>query len=549
LTDIRRPKTYCESFLKIRDKRGRIIPFAFNPAQEEFYNIVREEHQKGKGVRIVLLKGRQMGFSTLIEGMFFAHSATSRNTSTLVMAHDDEASRNLFEMNKLFYESLPPQLKPMRKASNSQELVFGNPSRDPEAAGRQPGLRSRIRCVTAGSKGAGRGFSFSNVHGSEVAFWPNFKQTHVAVMQTVPDDSDSCVIYETTANGLGEFKDFWDEAAAGRNGFRAVFMAWYKEPGYQRSVEPGTVWTDYEREMMERLSLSPEQMSWRRWCIATNCAGDEDMFRQEYPSTPEEAFLTSGRPFFDNPRINLLLASVPRPIKTGYFIHDEEPDGKPTNPRWVDDPRGCIRLWEEPQRGVPYVIGGDTAGEGSDFFTAHGVENITGRQVLEYERQEGSIFYVRQLWCLGEYFNWALLAIEVNFDSYPLTMLEQWGYPNLYQRQRYDRIRKEYVESYGFRTDSASRPLVLSNLRTISDEAGDVLLSRTLLAQMLQFQYDKHGKPQAAAGEHDDHVMAAAICHFARSQQRCTLLPEREEKRQKLIDKLEKGKSKRKTYY
>lgn len=110
LTDIRKPKIYCESFLKIRDKKGRIIPFGFNPAQEEFYNIVREEHQKGKGVRIVLLKGRQMGFSTLIEGMFFAHSATSRNTSTLVMAHDDEASRNLFEMNKLFYESLPPQL-------------------------------------------------------------------------------------------------------------------------------------------------------------------------------------------------------------------------------------------------------------------------------------------------------------------------------------------------------------------------------------------------------------------------------------------------------
>ncbi len=540
MIDIRNPRDYCESFLRIRDKKGRIIPLKLNPAQSEFYDIVREEHQKGRGIRIVLLKGRQMGFSTLIEAIFFAHSATTHNASTLIMAHDDEATRNLFEMNKLFYEELPEPLKPMKRASNSQELVFGNPSRDVSEVRTKPGLRSRVRCVTAGSKGAGRGFTFSNVHGSEVAFWPNFKQTHVAVMQTVPDDPDSCVIYETTANGLGEFKEFWDDAVAGRNGFRAVFMAWYKEPGYQRSVEPGTMWTSYEKEMMERLSLTPEQMAWRRWCIKTNCAGDEAMFRQEYPSTPEEAFLTSGRPFFDNDRINLLLADAPPPLHVGFFEYEEEPNGKPINPRWVEDPRGFIRLWEEPERGVPYVIGGDTAGEGSDFFTAHGINNVTGRQVLEYEKRDSNILYVRQLWCLGEYFNWALLAVEVNYDSYPLTVLEEWGYPNLYQRQRYDRIRKEYVEAYGFRTDTNSRPLVLSKLRTLTDEAGESFCSRRLLSQMLQFQYDKHGKPQAATGEHDDHVMAAAICNFARSQQRFTITEEPESRPQKLIDKLEK---------
>ncbi len=540
MINLRNPRTYCERFLRIRNKKGRIIPLKLNPAQSEFYNIVREEHGKGNPVRIVLLKGRQMGFSTLIEAIFFAHSATTHNASTLIMAHDDEATRNLFEMNKLFYEELPEPLKPMRRASNAQELVFGNPSRDPAEKSGNPGLRSRIRCVTAGSKGAGRGFTFSNVHGSEVAFWPNFKQTHVAVMQTVPDDPDSCVIYETTANGLGEFKEFWDDAVAGRNGFRAVFMAWYKEPGYQRPVEPGTEWTDYEKEMMERLSLTPEQMTWRRWCIKTNCAGDEAMFRQEYPSTPEEAFLTSGRPFFDNDRINLLLADVPQPDSVGFFEYEEEPNGKPINPRWVEDPRGFIRLWEEPERGVPYVIGGDTAGEGSDFFTAHGINNVTGRQVLEYEKQDSNILYVRQLWCLGEYFNWALLAVEVNFDSYPLTVLEEWGYPNLYQRQRYDRIRKEYVEAYGFRTDSNSRPLVLSNLRTVTDESGESFRSSRLLREMLHFRYDKHGKPQAATGEHDDHVMAAAICHFARSQQSSSVSEEPAVKPQKLIDKLER---------
>ena len=541
MIDLRNPRQYCESFLRIRDKKSRILSLRFNPAQNELYEIIREEHGGGNPVRIVLLKGRQMGFSTLIEALFFADSATTANANTLIMAHDEDSTGNLFEMNKLFYDELPEAIKPMRRASNARELIFGNPTRDPQEKSQRPGLRSRIRCVTAGSKGAGRGFTFRNVHGSEVAFWPNFKQTHVAIMQTVPDDADTCVIYETTANGMGEFKDFWDDAVAGRNGFRAVFMAWYKEPGYRRPVEPGTEWTPYERELMERLGLDEEQLSWRRWCVKTNCAGDEAMFRQEYPSTPEEAFLTSGRPFFDNDRVALMLGAVPQPMKVGFFEYEEEPGGKPINPRWVDDPRGFIRLWEEPGRGVPYVIGGDTAGEGSDFFTAHGIDNVTGRQVCEYEKQDSNILFVRQLWCLGEYFNWALLAVEVNFDSYPLVMLEEWGYPNLYQRQRYDRIRKEYVEAYGFRTDSNSRPLVLSNLRTAVDESGECFRSKWLLGQMLHFQYDKHGKPQASEGEHDDHVMAAAICHLARTQQSCTVAEEPDVKPVKLIDKLEKG--------
>ena len=544
MRDIRNPRFYCENFLRIRDKSGRIIPFRLNAAQREFYEIVREEHQKGKGVRIVLLKGRQMGFSTLIEGLFFANSATSFGSSTLIMAHDEEATRNLFEMNRLFYEELPELLKPMRRTSNSQELSFGNPARDRGDASASPGLRSRIRCVTAGSKGAGRGFTFSNVHGSEVAFWPNFRETHVAVMQTVPSEADSCVIYETTANGLGQFKEFWDDAVAGRNGFRAVFMPWYKEPGYRCPVERGTVWSDYERQLMERLGLEPEQLMWRRKCISTNCAGDEAMFRQEYPTTPEEAFITSGRPFFDNANVGLLLSTAPKPIKRGYFEYEEEPNGRPANIRWVDDPKGFISIWEEPREGAPYVIGGDTAGEGSDYFTAFGLDNITGAQVCQYENRHSGIFYVRQMWCLGMYYNRALLAIEVNFDSYPLVMLEEWGYPNLYQRQRYDSIKKEYVGSYGFRTDASSRQLALSNLRRAVDEEGEGFKSAALLGQMLNFQYDRHGKPQALSGEHDDLVMAAAIAHLARGQQRCTLAEETAARPIKLIEKLEKKRRK-----
>lgn len=506
------------------------MPLRFNTAQEKLYEIIREEHEKGP-VRIVVLKGRQMGCSTMIEGVFFADSATAVNADTLIMAHDDEATRHLFEMNRLFFDELPEPMKPMLAASNAQELVFENPTKDQREKKANPGLRSRIRCVTAGSKGAGRSFTFRNVHGSEVAFWPNFLRTHVAVMQAVPNERDTCVIYETTANGMNEFKAFWDDAVAGRNGFRAVFLPWYLDAEYQMPVT-ATDWTDAEKDLLA-FGLTPEQLTWRRWCIRTNCAGDEEMFRQEYPTTPEEAFLTTGRPFFDNARLALVPGEAPKHV--GWFEYTEAESGKPENIVWHEDARGYIRIWEEPEPGKPYVLGADSAGDGTDRFTAHGIDNVTGMQVCEYENPVSERLFARQLWCLGMYFNAALLALEVNYGSYAETVLEDWGYPLLYQRQRYDSIRKEFVSAYGFRTDGKTRPLAVGTIRTVMAETPEAVRSKWTLRQMLNFQYDEHGKPQGI-GDHDDLVLAAAICHMARGQQRTETL-EKPQAHEKLIDK------------
>lgn len=540
MINLRNPREYCERFLMIVDKKGRLIPLCFKPAQALLYEKIREAHRLGP-VRLVILKGRQMGCSTMIEGLFFADSATTPNAETLIMAHDEEATRRLFRMNKLFYNNLPLEIRPMLTNSNAKELIFANPSASERERQRNPGLGSGIRCVTAGSRGAARSFTFRNVHGSEVAFWKDFKQTHTAVMQAVPMEPDTCVIYETTANGFNEFKEFWDRAVAGENGFNAIFLPWYLDPDYARPVEPGTAWTEEETELMERLGLTPEQLSWRRWCIATNCGGDVDTFRQEYPCTPEEAFISTGRPFFDNTRLTLLLAAAPKPIHQGFFEFTEAPDGKPEDIHWREDAqRPLLKLWEEPRRGVPYVIGADGAGDGSDSFTMFCVENVTGMQAAEYQHQVSEILFARQLWCLGQWYNWALIALEVNYGSYAQIMLEQWGYPRLFQRQRLDSIRKEYVKAFGWRTDSQTRPVMLEHLRTVMAEYPDSVRSAATLGQMLQFQYDVNGKPQAVDGAHDDLVLAAAICHQARAQQDCVISPEQEPQREKLIEQLER---------
>ena len=536
MIDLRDPRQYCENFLKIRDKKTKLIPLRFKPAQVKLYEIFREEYAKGKPVRVVILKARQLGFSTLTEGLFFADTATHFNAFTLIVAHEETATSNLFNMNKLFHDELPEPIKPMLKNSNAQELVFENPPRDPAEKARVPGLRSWIRCMTAGGKGAGRSFTLRNVHLSEVAFWPRMRQQLTGILQAVPDDPETCVVIESTANGYNEFKDFWDDAVRGKNGFRPVFFAWFDDPEYRRPVEPGAVWTPEEEELRGRYGLDEEQLSWRRWCIKTNCQGDERIFQQEYPSNPDEAFLFSGTPFFDNTVIQALRQSVPEPMRVGRFEYDEEESGKPVNVRWVDDPRGFIKLWAEPERGVPYVIGGDTAGEGSDKFIGWGLDNRTGEQVCELRHTFSERLYAKQMYCLGMHFNGALLAIETNYSTYPQLMLEDWSYPRMYERQRFDTQQKRYINAYGFRTDSVTRPLILAGLRTVMDEDPGGVKSFETLGEMLTFVYNEGYRPEAAPGEHDDLVMAAAICHFARPQQRYTRTEETKPAKKKFIE-------------
>lgn len=545
MIDLKNPREYCETFLYIIDKKQELIRLEFNLAQNRLYEIIKEEYESGKPVRLVILKGRQLGTSTEVEGLFFADSATTENASTLIVAHEEQSTAHLFSMNKIFYDNLPQQLQPMKKASNAQELVFENPSRDPVEKERLPGLRSRIRCVTAGGRGIGRSFTFRNVHGSEVAFWPNMSMNLLGIMQAVPREPDTCVILESTANGYNEFKEYWDRAVRGENGFRPVFLPWYWDPGYSMEPPNGVQWTEDEQKLAEAHGLTEAQLWWRRWCIKVNCGGDERLFRQEYPCTPDEAFLLSGTPYFDNLLLAQLRPNLPEPAHIGRFECTPAADGRPEEIRWVDDPvNGFIRIWEEPKEGFPYVIGGDTAGDGSDSFTAFVIDNTTGMQVAELQHSFSERLYAQQMYCLGTYFNHALVGIEVNFSTYPEMMLEDWQYPHLYQRQRFDKITRDMVQALGWVTSPKTRPVMLANLHTVMEEHPECIRSSWTMGEMLTFA--KNGdKPEALEGEHDDLVMAAGICHQIRGQQRFTVLEKAPEHPQKLIDKLEKGKRRR----
>ena len=533
---------YIESCLKIKTKSGTVVPFRLNDAQRKLYAVAKRQQDAGKPVRLIILKARQLGFSTLTEGLIFHACATRKNVNALIVAHREDATANLFRMSKLFYDELPAPVKPMLRASNAQELVFENPSKLRSEREARPGLRSRIRCATAGGRGIGRSDTLQCVHLSEYAFWPDGADgkasTLAGILQAVPSLPGTMVVIESTANGFEDFKERWDAAVAGENDFEPVFFAWFENPDYSMTVVPGTEWTPEERDLKAAYQLTDEQLQWRRWCIANNCGGSLDMFRQEYPASPGEAFLHSGTGVFDNEQIVLRLERLPEPAGRGEFTDGE----------WTESETGEITLYELPEEGVPYVLGGDTAGEGSDYFTAIVIDNVSGRIVAKLRQKYSEPEYVRQIYALGRFYNDALVAIETNFSTYPVMKLQEMEYPNQYSREREDTYTRQMRKSYGFRTDRQSRPRAIANLVEVFSSHPEWFTDRELLEEMLTFCYNEDHRPEALAGKHDDLVMGAAITYAVRHQQRMTVLTEPEKPREKLIDQMKRQKRTRRVW-
>ena len=533
---------YIENCLKIKTKSGTVVPFRLNDAQRKLYAVAKRQQDAGKPVRLIILKARQLGFSTLTEGLIFHACATRKNVNALIVAHREDATANLFRMSKLFYDELPAPVKPMLRASNAQELVFENPSKLRSEREARPGLRSRIRCATAGGRGIGRSDTLQCVHLSEYAFWPDGADgkasTLAGILQAVPSLPGTMVVIESTANGFEDFKERWDAAVAGENDFEPVFFAWFENPDYSMPVVPGTEWTPEERDLKAAYQLTDEQLQWRRWCIANNCGGSLDMFRQEYPASPGEAFLHSGTGVFDNEQIVLRLERLPSPAGRGEFTDGE----------WTESETGAITLYELPEEGVPYVLGGDTAGEGSDYFTAIVIDNVSGRIVAKLRQKYSEPEYVRQIYALGRFYNDALVAIETNFSTYPVMKLQEMEYPNQYSREREDTYTRQMRKSYGFRTDRQSRPRAIANLVEVFSSHPEWFTDRELLEEMLTFCYNEDHRPEALAGKHDDLVMGAAITYAVRHQQRMTVLTEPEKPREKLIDQMKRQKRARKAW-
>lgn len=229
---------------------------------------------------------------------------------------------------------------------------------------------------------------------------------------------------------------------------------------------------------------------------------------------------TIGKSFFSNEKINKRIDEVEGCIKRGYFIYDyDERYQKIMDFKWVDDNKGFIKIYEDVEERHPYVIGGDTAGEGSDYFTAHVIDNITGKQVAVMKREFDEIEYTRQMYCLGNYYNYALVGIEANFSTYPIKELDRLGYDKQFIRETEDTYTHKKKQSLGFKTTRVTRPLILGQLQKIVLENVIQINDRETLEEMLTFTRNERGRVEAESGCHDDLVMGLAISFYIRIQQ------------------------------
>ena len=506
-------KQYIEKYIKIRDKSGKIINLQFNEPQQRLYDIIKEQKLKNKPVRIVILKARQLGFSTITESILFKETTTKFNVNTGIITHQDEATKNLFNMSKLMYECLPQEMKPAKKASNAQELIFDND--------KGTGLKSKIRCMTAGSQGVGRSYTYDNLHVSELAFWPgNKKTTMTGLLQAVPNLPSTIIIIESTANGFEYFKEIWDGAVAGENDFIPLFVGWNELKDYQMPYT-GFELTSEEIQLQRDYNLSLEQLTWRRWCIRNNCSNDIEQFKQEYPITPEEAFISTGTCYFNKEIIMGRINKIKniKPLRKGYFSYSIN-GNKISDIEFIDDDKGYIDIYEEPKDGHPYVLGGDTAGDGSDYFTGLVIDNSNSKQIVKLRHNKiDEDEYSRQIYCLGTYYNNALVGLENNYSTYPTKKLKEYDYPKMYIREVEDNIPEVIQDKYGFLTTKATRPIILAMLKEIFRDNINYINDLDVLYEGLVFIKNEKGRPEAEQGKHDDLIMGLAITYYIRTQQ------------------------------
>ena len=495
---------FAEEQIKIvtKDATQGFVPFQLNDAQKYITEKLTEQLNETGKVRAIILKARQQGISTYCAGRVFWKTYFNQHTRSVVMAHDSATSDALFNMSKNLIKNMAAELRPEDKKSNAKEIVIKTSAyKDKDAQG-------SYRLYTAGSPEAGRGTTPTIAHLSEVAFWQHDEKILAGLFQGISQAAGTEVILESTANGAqGEFYRLWKGAVAGENEYVPIFLPWFWTKEYTREPPGPLDLTIEEEELMEKYDLTEGQLYWRRLKVAE---GGELKFKQEYPASADEAFIVSGSNVFSVDKLDALIPESPK--KTMNWDHYS---------KLMEDHReGKIHVWDYPDWDSPYVVAADVSlGVGQDYSTAV-VLNTRWEVVALYRdnRIDPSLFG-EFLFYLGRYYNNAFLCVESNsMGIATLQKLEVMGYVNLYRQTKIANVSNEESERLGFRTTSATKPVIIGNLKNLIDNEEIRVPSPIMIQEMKDYISTDTGKTEAAPGCHDDTVMALAMaCEVLRT--------------------------------
>ena len=466
------------------------VPFEFNEAQRRINQQLQQQLEETGKVRAIVLKARQQGISTYCAARVFWKTFFTPYTRSVVMAHDSATSDALFNMSRNIIDNMenPPELQ----KSNAKEIIFQE-------------NKSGYRLYTAGAKEAGRGTTPTIAHLSEVGFWQFDEQILAGLFQGISQEEGTEVILESTANGAsGEFYRLYQGAMRGENEYIPIFLPWYITKEYRREAPEDMELTTEEWELLEKYDLDNDQLYWRRLKIAES---GERKFKQEYPASPEEAFLVTGNSVFDQQIINNIAVQAPQYIRE----YDEK------SSYFEDAKEGHLEIWVPPSFEDRFIIGADVAlGVGQDHSTA---------VVMNKERQVCALFrdnftdpsnFGDILFYLGRYFNNALLAVESNsLGIATLNRLKQMNYMNLYYQTKAANLLNDEGGKPGFRTTVSTKPMIIGNLKRAIEEDDLWIPSDTIVGELRTYVAAENGSTNALAGNFDDTVMALAIAFEA----------------------------------
>ena len=506
---------FTEKNLQIKDKRGMIIPLVPNDAQKMLLEQVIEDILVGRPSRYIILKARQMGFSTIIEALAYWWTATHRNIVTVIAAHEKPASRNLYKMFQRYYDYSDAMFKPTRKYSTKYDLTFATGEDD------NPGLESEIKTMVA-EGAAGRSDTIHFLHGSEVAFWRDGEEVLSGMQQAVPLLSETFIFLESTANGVGGyFYEEWQAAKKGESAFTPIFYAWwmhgeYETPATKSSLSVLTKEEKYILSTLKKKGLTKasiyRKIAWRRLKL-TEFRSNPDKFMQEYPFDDIEAFLASGRPVFN---IRNLIKMEEDAIDPDYYNVTLTPKKKLLASKTDFSP---LKVWKLPEEGRRYVIGADVA-EGiqddtkdSDWSVADVIDAETMETVARWRGHIDPDQFGEHLVELGTWYNYALLGVESNNHGLTtLTAVRNRFYRNLYVREKgLDTWFETPTGQLGWRTDKKTKPVMIDDLAQAIRESAIIEHDVTAIRELMTYVRDDQGRTNATLGTHDDTVIAKAI--------------------------------------
>lgn len=487
---------YSRNILKIQTKTQGIQPFNLRGYQNKYIEHLKNDYAGGI-VRSIVLKPRQAGFSTLAAGYHVHRMATEFNYRGIFLADKFARTQEVHSIYSTFVNNIPQPIRPMIAKNNSDEIYFDNPS--PEERTNNPGLGSGFKSETAKDKFAGRSGTRMWAHMTEAAFYEYALDIDEGVQNSIPLAKGTTIIRESTAYGLtgkGEaFYNLWNAAMSGDSIYKPFFVAWYEITDYALPVPRGFLLTKEEIDLVKRCpGITNENLVWRRLKLKEYSSGSESIFtpeerfRQDFPSYPEEAFLSTGRPVFDldklKSHIKELRESPPGEIKVKF------------TKQFLSMYPLLLKVYKAPEKGKKYIIGADVAEgvETGDFSNAF-IMDTDHNQVAVFHGHLDPDHFGNVLVDLAEVYNNALIVPEINnMGSTTLQAIKDRDYLRVYMRSVYDQIedQKETLKM-GWRTTSSSKQIMLSKLiaRYRDDEIR--ILDINLLKEMMNLNRESDG--------------------------------------------------------